>query len=104
MDLKIARKRMLVPAEEDAIGHRLDIHVRASGRGSVGRRILNDFLVKPPVLAPAGDGVSLSETKGKFRHVEVAMDEFSREAILFFLAEFFADKKLKKLNFPVHYR
>lgn len=94
IDGEIRRKRMFVPAEKNTVGHGLDIHVRASGRRSVVSGVLDHFFVEPCVLTPAGHGIERFEIEGKAESVNIAMNHFGREMILFLLPEFFGDKKL----------
>ena len=93
---------MGVPAEEDAIPDRFDVHVGGADRGPVIRGVFNDLLMEPAILLPTGNGEELVKVVGKLGGVKVASNEFSRIGVLFFLPKLFTDKELEEFDFGIH--
>ena len=84
-----------VPAEEDIVGHSLNIHVGAADHSAVVCGILDHFFVKPSVFLPAGDGIKHGKIKGKTGHIQIGQQAFGSKGILLKLPKLLTDKKLK---------
>ncbi len=96
-DLEISWESVLVPAEEDAGGDRLDVHGRRFENTTVACRVFDNLFVEHLVFAPACNGVKIREVIGVSRDVEIASYEVRGIAVLLSGLKILANNKLKKL-------
>lgn len=87
-----------MPAEQNTVCYRLDVHVRTARFHAVVGFIFNDLFVKLVILTPAGYGEKLFNSVRKMRQVKVPQNIMTGVAVLIGDSEVAADKKLKQLN------
>ena len=96
LDLKICRKGVLVPSEQDARSHGFNVHGRGFDDRPVFRGILENFFMEHLVFAPASHSVEIIKVIGKSWDMKVAAHEAGIVTILFAGIEILANHELKK--------
>lgn len=90
-----------MPAENHLVCDGLNVHVGCANDGFVFKRIFNDFLVKPFILAPTGDYKQILKMVGEGRNVKITADAFGHIAVIGKGTEVFAKHELMQSDLGI---